>query len=69
MSESEEYEIEDIIDIWKINNKIDILIKWTGYSSENNTWEPISNLEKNSFTVLKDYLRKEKNSKKINLIK
>lgn len=41
MSEHEYYEVEDIKDIRKIKNKIELFIKWVGYSNHQNTWEPL----------------------------
>ena len=43
-SDSTFYEIEKIVNIRKKNNKIYLLIKWKGYDSSNNTWEPNENL-------------------------
>lgn len=40
IEEVEEYEVEDVLD-HKIDNGVSyFLIKWKGYDSENNTWEP-----------------------------
>lgn len=40
-----EYEVEEILDSRIYRNKFQYLVKWKGYSHEENTWEPESNLE------------------------
>lgn len=41
----EAYEVEKIVDVkTETNGKRKFLVKWKNYSSENNTWEPESNL-------------------------
>lgn len=44
MSDTEEYTIERILCKRKRNGIIEYLIKWEGYSSEHNSWEPASNI-------------------------
>ncbi|KAG0742531.1 hypothetical protein G6F62_011090 [Rhizopus arrhizus] len=44
-AEPEEYEVERIVDhrvIGKTKKKIEYFIKWKGYSTKHNTWEPAS---------------------------
>jgi hypothetical protein len=44
-SESEdEYEVEEILDRQRISRKPHYLVKWKGYDTSENTWEPIENL-------------------------
>ncbi len=40
----DEYEVEKILDSKRIRNKLVYLVKWVGYSEEENTWEPPANL-------------------------
>ena len=40
-----EYEVEEIIDSRLIQGKLQYLIKWKGYTTKNNTWEPETNLK------------------------
>jgi hypothetical protein len=42
--ETGEYEVEQILDMQRINNQPFYLIKWKGYDTSENTWEPIENL-------------------------
>ncbi|XP_058825048.1 histone-lysine N-methyltransferase Su(var)3-9-like isoform X1 [Topomyia yanbarensis] len=39
-----EYSVEQIIDIQEISNAPYFEIKWRGYSSKSNTWEPLNNI-------------------------
>lgn len=44
--ENEDYEVERIIDVSFLkNNKREFLIRWKGYSSKSDTWEPEENLD------------------------
>jgi hypothetical protein len=42
--ESTEYEVEAILDERKVGNETQFFVRWAGWSSEHNTWEPIANL-------------------------
>ena len=55
-----EYEVEKIKDKRIINDKIEYLIKWKGYSDFENTWEPIENMS-NAKEIIEEYEEKEKN--------
>lgn len=39
------YNVEKILDKKKISGKVLYLVKWEGYTSDDNTWEPVSNLK------------------------
>ena len=54
-----EYEVEKIIDKRIINDKIEYLIKWKGYSDFENTWEPIENMS-NAKEIIFEYEEKIK---------
>jgi len=41
----EEYEIEAIVGKRKRKGKSHYRVKWAGYGSEDNTWEPLQNLQ------------------------
>jgi len=46
MSDEEgEYEVESIADKRMKKGKVEYLVKWIGWSSDDNTWEPVGNLE------------------------
>ena len=42
--EGTEYEVESILDFKRVSGKPHYLVKWKGYSDEENTWEPTQNL-------------------------
>lgn len=44
-SEEEEYVVEQIINKRLVDGKVQYLLKWKGYSEDENTWEPKENLE------------------------
>jgi Chromo (CHRromatin Organisation MOdifier) domain len=39
-----EYEVEDILDSRRYRNQFQYLVKWKGYDTGHNTWEPATNL-------------------------
>ena len=41
----EEYEVEDILEKQMISEKAHYLVKWRGYDTSENTWEPWENLK------------------------
>jgi hypothetical protein len=44
IDEQEEYEVDTVIDHRYRHRKKEYLVKWKGYSADENTWEPLSNL-------------------------
>ena len=46
MSDEEEYEVETIVSKRSRKGKVEYLVKWKGWDNpDDNTWEPIANLE------------------------
>src|SRR5699024_10669903 len=43
-SDDDEYEVERVLDYRQVNGRPCYLIKWKGYDTSENTWEPIANL-------------------------
>ena len=41
---SEEYEVETILDKRTLRNRVQYLVKWVGYPLHDATWEPLENL-------------------------
>ena len=59
IDQEEEYEVEAILNHRQYRGKRQYLIKWKGYPSSENTWEPQTNLER-SEQLLKEYKRTHK---------
>uniref|UniRef100_A0A182VIY0 protein-synthesizing GTPase n=1 Tax=Anopheles merus TaxID=30066 RepID=A0A182VIY0_ANOME len=51
---SKEYTVENIEDIQLVGNSPFFLVKWLGYNSKHNTWEPLNNV--NSCAMLDSFL-------------
>ena len=61
--EGEEYNVEEILDSRLKRGKIEYLVKWEGYSNEENTWEPLGHL-KNAKEAIADFHKKNPLAKK-----
>src|SRR5713226_7395790 len=44
-NEVEEYEVKEILDSQKYQGKLQYLINWKGYPSEENSWEPATTIK------------------------
>lgn len=45
IDEEEEYEVEEILNSRIYRNKVQYLIKWKGYSMEENTWQSLADVQ------------------------
>ena len=52
-----EYEVESVLDHRTQDDQIEYLVKWKGFSVEDNTWEPIENLSDS--VALEQYLQQK----------
>jgi len=53
----EEYIVEEILDSRLRRNKLEFLVKWEGYTNENNSWEPEDNC-RNAHNAIAAFYRK-----------
>ena len=44
IDDEQEWEVEEILDCRRHRKKLQYLIKWKGFDSTENTWEPVTNL-------------------------
>ena len=51
----EEYIVEEILDSCLRCNKLEFLVKWEGYTNENNLWEPEDNCKNACNTIATFY--------------
>ena len=59
------YLVEGIVGHRKVGRKVQYLVKWLGYSSDENTWEPLENLLKPVGHLLEAYVAEKRLKKSI----
>jgi hypothetical protein len=59
-NEQGQYEVEKIVDRRKTGGRVEYEVKWKGYSSKDNTWEPRASLIKQVPGLVRDFEKKNK---------
>ena len=54
IKDDNEYEVKKILKQKRVNGQLFYLVKWKGYDTSENTWEPIANL-KSCHQIMQDY--------------
>jgi hypothetical protein len=58
----EEYEVEKILDMKQKGRKTHYLIKWKGYPTSDNSWEPAENVQAKD--LIKEYKEEQRKTNK-----
>ena len=58
------HQVEKIIGVRKRGSGVEYLVKWKGYSYEDNTWEPVKNLT-NAKEAIDEFMRKQSENAKV----
>jgi hypothetical protein len=50
------YVVEEFLELKKVQSGIQVLVKWMGFESAENSWEPIETLVEDAPDLLRDFL-------------
>jgi len=64
VEEEDVYEVEAVVGQRKKKGRNEYLIKWKGYASDENTWEPVANLNESAREDARAYRKNKASSKK-----
>ena len=56
-SEEEQYQVKDIVDHHHKDKLVEVKVKWVGYDSDQDSWEPLGSLLENAGTDVPTMIR------------
>ena len=58
------YEVEEILDQRQLTSGIQYLVKWKGYTEDDNTWEPDHHVRDTAPEALKEFMTKKRSARR-----
>jgi len=63
------YEVEEFLQVKRINGEWHIEVKWKGFNHDDNSWEPISNMIEDVPDKLNEFISRKSNNNKVKKMK